>query len=108
MRRIHIALSVENVEKSVVDYTKRLNCSPCVVVPNEYALWRTEGVNLSIRQTGQTQEKLRHLGWEDPSADGFTEDQDINGIVWENFSASQQAEEINSVWPNTNYIAKIS
>ncbi len=30
MRRIHIALSVKNVEKSVVDYTKRLNCSPCV------------------------------------------------------------------------------
>ncbi len=104
MRKIHIALSVKNIETSVTDYTQRLNCSPTIIVKNEYALWRTNGLNLSIRRTDDTEEKLRHLGWEDPSAEEFTQDQDINGIVWENFSASQQAEEINSIWQNTNYI----
>lgn len=99
MRRIHIALSVEDIEASVVDYTQRLQCEPCVVVPNEYALWRTDGVNFSIRRSQPGAEKLRHLGWEDSSAKEFTQSQDINGIVWENFTASQQDEEIKRIWP---------
>lgn len=103
MRRIHIALSVENIEKSVADYTQRLNCNPTLIVPNEYALWRTDQINLSIRRTDDAEEKLRHLGWEDSSAENFTQDEDVNGIVWENFSESQQAEEINSIWKNIDY-----
>ncbi len=105
MRKFHIALSIKNLEQSILDYSKRLNCSPCLVIPNEYALWRTDELNFSIRQTGKTEEKLRHLGWEDNQlTEEVGDDEDVNGIVWENFSASQQAEEINNIWSDTNYI----
>jgi hypothetical protein len=104
MKKFHIALSVQNIQQSIVDYSERLNCYPSVIVPNEYALWRTSSVNFSIRKTTSTQEKLRHLGWEDSSANSFTKDQDVNGIVWENFSSSEQAKEINNIWPDIGYI----
>jgi ribulose kinase len=28
----------------------------------------------------------------------------VNGIVWEHFSAQQQADEINEIWPEVNYL----
>ena len=89
---------------SFEDYSRRLGCDPCVVVPEEYALWRTDCVNLSVRRDkSATPGSLRHLGWEDPAAEAFSSEADVNGIVWEHFSAEQQAEEINSAWPGTIY-----
>jgi len=41
------------------------------------------------------------VGWEDPSAEEFSVDMDVNGIVWENFSAEQQADKIEQAWPGT-------
>lgn len=105
MRRFHIALSIENIEESIVDYSRILGCAPCVVVPNEYALWRNDVVNFSIKRVENAQERLRHLGWEDSDANSFTMENDKNGITWEKFSASQQAEEINRIWPDTDYHA---
>lgn len=46
MKRIHVALGVSDIEASVIEYTARLGHAPVVVVPNEYALWRTAEVNL--------------------------------------------------------------
>ena len=48
MKRIHIALSVNELESSIIEYTKRLGAKPHCVVPHAYALWRTDQVNLSI------------------------------------------------------------
>ena len=100
--RIHIALSVSDVEASVEDYSQRLATRPCVIVSGQYALWRTDTVNFSVRQS-EPAGVLRHLGFEDSTADAFTEEKDCNGLTWEHFSAQQQAEEVNDIWPETQY-----
>ena len=105
MKKIHIALSTNNIPDSIADYSQRLGLQPCVVIEGEYALWRTDTVNLSIRcvkdldQVGQ----LRHLGFEDSDAREFTQTTDVNGIDWEHFSAAQQAQEIRTTWPKSDY-----
>jgi len=103
MKKIHIALSVKDISTSVEDYSKRLGCQPCAIVPGEYALWRTESVNFSIRQTEEDAGTLRHLGWEDPAATRFSKETDVNGIEWEEFNANFQADEIQQIWPETHY-----
>lgn len=87
MKRFHIAIGVADISRSVDDYTRRLGCAPSVVVPDEYALWRTSSINLSIRRTSERAGTLRHLGWEDSSAPHFVTGRDVNGILWEHFSA---------------------
>jgi hypothetical protein len=51
--KINIAIATHDIAASVEDYSKRLGCQPCVVA-NEYDLWRTDSINLSIRQTTET------------------------------------------------------
>ena len=104
MKVIHLAIATNEIDKSVKDYTERLEKEPSIVVPDEYALWRTEQINLSIRQDASCNPgELRHLGFEDSNAKEFTASKDVNGILWESFSAEQQAEEINKSWPNAHY-----
>ena len=104
MKKLHIAISTNEIGQSVQDYTDRLGVKPCSVVPGQYALWRTESLNISIRQDASCKPgELRHLGWEDPSATEFSQDSDVNGITWERFTAGQQADEINEFWPEANY-----
>jgi len=104
MKKIHIALSTNQIEETIEDYTKRLACEPCLVIPDEYALWRTETINLSVRKDNSCKSgELRHLGWEDPEAKEFTSENDVNGILWERFNAKVQADEIEEAWPGTNY-----
>ena len=98
MRRFHLALGVKNLDRSIEDYSKRLGCGPEAVVKGKYALWRMEGVNFSVRVVKSGVGRLRHVGWEDPEARRFTSSKDVNGIVWENFSAKQQREEIREVF----------
>ena len=106
MRRIHVAISTGDIDRTVEDYSQRLGCDPCVVVPGEYALWRSDTVNLSVRQDATVPPgSLRHLGWEDSAATEFSTDTDVNGIVWECFSAARQAQEIEETWPGTGYAA---
>ena len=105
MKRFHIAIGVVDLVRSIDDYTGRLGAAPCVVVAGQYALWRTETLNLSIRWTGEAAGALRHLGWEDPSAPSFSNDTDVNGIVWERFNAEQQDREILETWPHASGIA---
>lgn len=103
MHKFHLALSVVDIEDSVRDYSERLGCKPTLVIAGEYALWRTESLNFSIRKVADAQAgTLRHLGWEDESADAFTSTIDVNGIVWERFAAAQQLEEIKSLWPHAS------
>ena len=107
MKKLHIAISTKKIEASIKDYTTRLGVEPCSFIDNEYALWRTDSLNISIRQDSTCQPgELRHLGWEDESASEFSEEKDINGITWERFSAQQQADEINALWPEANYQPK--
>ena len=46
MRQIGVA----DISRSVEDYARRLGCSPSVVVPDEYALWRMPSINLLNRR----------------------------------------------------------
>ncbi len=104
MKKLHLAISTNNIEETVKDYSKRLSAEPCLCVANEYALWRTDSLNISIRRDSENASgSLRHLGWEDSTVDEFTQDTDINGIVWESFNAQNQADEINDIWPESNY-----
>ena len=104
MKKFHVALSTDDLESSVSEYTRRLGAEPCVVIRDQYALWRTESVNLSVRlDPAGKPGTLRHLGWEDSEAAEFQTDNDCNGVLWENFSATQQAEEIEAIWPGTGY-----
>lgn len=103
-KKLHVAIATNDIERSIADYSARLGAPPCSSVANEYALWRTETVNFSIRMDPDCAPgTLRHLGWEDPDAAGFSAEDDVNGITWERFSAEQQAEEINDLWPEADY-----
>jgi hypothetical protein len=104
MKKFHIALSTDRIEESIRDYSDRLGVAPCSTVAGEYALWRTESLNVSIRQDASCKPgELRHLGWEDPEAEGFSAEADVNGILWERFRAEDQAEEINTLWPEADF-----
>ena len=46
---------------------------------------------------------LRHLGWEDSSASSMSSKTDVNGIVLVNFTAQQQADEIQQIWSEVEY-----
>lgn len=101
MRKFHIALGVRSLTDSIADYTQRLSIQPQVIVPDEYALWRTETLNFSIRQIPAGEVPgLRHLGWEDSELSAVTDTRDCNGILWETFGAEQQMQEILELWPN--------
>ena len=100
MKRFHLALGTADVDASVVDYTARIGSAPVTHVPGQYALWRTDSLNISIRHDAKAPGTLRHLGWETPDAPAFTTSTDVNGIVWERFSADQQAAEIAALWPD--------
>jgi hypothetical protein len=106
MKRFHIAIAVTDIDQSVSDYSTRLGQAPDAVVPGEYALWRTDTLNFSIRRTSDLPGTLRHVGWEDPDASSFTTSSDVNGLVWEEFSAKQQEEEITATWPSAGYHAR--
>ncbi len=107
MKRIHIALASADIAATVADYTARLECDPSLVIPGEYALWRTDTVNLSVRQDAQCRPgELRHLGFEDPTAGEFSATTDVNGVLWERFAAEVQAAEIEEAWPGTGYRAR--
>lgn len=104
MKKLHLAISTNNLAETVTDYNQRLGCEPCLVIEGQYALWRTEHINLSVRQDSQSKAgTLRHLGWELPNCEAFSESSDVNGIVWEQFTALQQAEEIKALWPEVDY-----
>lgn len=104
VKKLHLAIATDNIDETIKDYSSRLGKEPCSFVPNEYALWRTESLNFSVRQDSTCKPgELRHLGWEDSTAPEFSQNTDINGIVWERFTAQQQADEINELWPEANY-----
>ena len=103
MKRFHLALGVSDVESSADDSSQRLGCRPGLLIFGEYALWRTDAVNLSIRKVSHEEGKaLRHLGWEDPLSPTFPAERDVNGILRERFTADQQAAEIRQTWFSTS------
>ncbi len=103
MRRLHIALTVKDLNTAIEDYSRRLNAEPVSVANNAYALWRTREVNLSISQNPEAAGRVRHLGFEDPQAPEMTMDYDADGFMWEHFSAEQQREEIFRYYPEASY-----
>lgn len=107
MKKLHLAIGVANIEESVKQYSLEFEASPVLIIPGEYALWRTDSLNVSIRKTKPEEfGKLRHLGWEKESVSKFSLKKDINGIDWEEFDAKLQEDEIKSIWPNVNYSVK--
>ena len=103
MKKIHVAIGVSDIERCVREYNRRLRQEADLVIPNQYALWRTQTLNLSIRKVSEEEAgKLRHLGWENPEAPEFSSDYDCNGILWEEFTTEQQDQEIERTWPEAH------
>ncbi len=100
--KVHVAISVSDLSASIEQYTTFLGTAPDLVL-DDYALWRTDVLNLSLRVASEQPGTIRHVGFEDPHAAEFFEFRDRDGVVWERFSASQQAAEIRSVWPEARY-----
>ena len=98
MRRFHIALAVADLAQSIVDYRQRLGVEPTAVMSGKYALFRTEQLNFSINQMPERAGQLRHLGFEDEAARGFSSTHDVNGIEWELFSPEGQDAKIPEVY----------
>lgn len=90
MRRLHVALAVDDLDATIRDYRERLGADPVAVVPGTYALWRTPEVNLSVQCDAGADQRLRHLGFEDDAATTKTESVDVNGLTWEIFSPAWQ------------------
>jgi len=90
MKRFHIALAVHNLQASIEDYSERLGQAPNVIVPGKYAMWRTDLLNFSINEMPDRVGQLRHIGFEDDDAGGFSSTFDVNGIEWELFSQKDQ------------------
>ncbi len=101
--KTHLAIAVTDVAASVTEYTTLLGKAPELVIDGEYALWRTGGLNLSIRKTGDKAGVVRHVGFERDDAPAFTTYTDRNGLVWETFNKSHQAEEIRAAWGDVGY-----
>ncbi len=101
-KKIHVAISTHDMTASVDDYSARLGCQPAVLVTDKYALWRTEGLNLSVRvDTALPAGTIRHLGVEDAQVNEFSSETDVNDVLWEHFSIAHQADEICQLWPQT-------
>lgn len=94
MRRLHVALAVDDLEATINDYSQRLGAEPVTVVAGRYALWRTPEVNLSVNSDVDIGERLRHLGFEDDDVMTKSQDIDVNGLMWESFSPRWQDEGI--------------
>lgn len=80
MKRFHIAIAVRDIQSSIIDYNARLGQSPNTVVPGKYAMWRTDLLNFSINEIPERAGQLRHVGFEDDAAPGFSSISDVNGI----------------------------
>lgn len=94
MKRFHISLAVRDLQASIADYSTRLGQQPNAVVPGKYAMWRTDLLNFSINEMPDRAGVLRHVGFEDDTAQGFSRTVDVNGIEWELFSAMDQEKAI--------------
>jgi catechol 2,3-dioxygenase-like lactoylglutathione lyase family enzyme len=104
--RVHLAIAVDDVERSVEEYTRLLGHAPELVIASEYALFRTAVLNLSIRRTGYGAGTVRHVGFERDDAQRYAQYKDLNGLIWETFSKEHQAEEIRALWPDVDYQPK--
>jgi catechol 2,3-dioxygenase-like lactoylglutathione lyase family enzyme len=94
MKRFHIAIAVKDLEASIDDYSQRLGQPATVIVRGKYAMWRTDLLNFSVNQMPERAGQLRHVGFEDDSAQGFSSSHDTNGIEWEMFSPKAQDDKI--------------
>lgn len=98
MKRFHIALAVADLEASISDYSVRLGQPPSAVVPGQYAMWRTDLLNFSINEKPEMAGQLRHVGFEDDAAQGYSSSIDVNGLMWELFPAAEQDARIVSAY----------
>jgi len=94
MKRFHLAIAVEDFGASLEAYSRRLSAAPELLVPGRFALWRTELLNVTISCKPGQAAGLRHVGFEDVSVSTPYEERDLNGIIWEYFSADAQMKEL--------------
>ncbi|MEL6578454.1 MAG: hypothetical protein AAFQ14_01780 [Cyanobacteria bacterium J06621_12] len=73
MKKLHLAISTKDIAETIKDYSDRFGEAPCLVVDQEYALWRTDALNVSIRKDESIPSgTIRHLGWEVAAASSMS------------------------------------
>jgi hypothetical protein len=102
MKKFHISIAVQDLAESIKDYSNRFGCDPEIIVDAKYALWRNDFLNFSISQKPEIAGQMRHLGFEDDYTKEFSISKDCNGIIWENFTAEMQKQEIIDVYGDKN------
>lgn len=45
---MHLSMRVADVDGSLPDVIRKLGCDPCVFVSGQYALWRTEALEVAL------------------------------------------------------------
>jgi hypothetical protein len=55
-------------------------------------------LNFSINQMPERAGQLRHIGFEDDLAEGFSSTTDVNGLMWESFCAKEQDQKIAEIY----------
>lgn len=101
MERVHIAIGVSSLSESISFYEKKFSVSPELIIPHEYALFKTETMNISLRVVPENQIGVRHVGVESMRFDSFTAEKDPSGVLWESFNEQAQYDEIEEIWPNS-------
>lgn len=108
MKKFHISVSVEDFEESLSNYSSLLSAEPLVIVPNRYAMWKTDLLNFTIsKKEGQGGGTIRHIGFEQEGYERIFEHRDNNNITWEFFSQKAQIEEIKKRWPDAKFYQPI-
>ena len=103
MKRIHIAITISDLTDSIIEYSTKFGTDPICTVKDTWALWLTPELNFSIEVKPEQAGEIKHIGFEDPSAESMIREKDINGLEWENFTIEQQKELIFKIWPHAEY-----
>jgi hypothetical protein len=98
MKKFHIAVAVKDITLSIEEYSIKLECRPEIVIDGKFALWRNDILNFSISHRPEIAGTIRHIGFENSEATESSETYDYNGVIWEEFPADIQMEEIEQIY----------
>ena len=94
-KRFHVTLQVPNLKENIQEYNKILGDTPCCVVPDRLALWRTAELNFLLRAKPKQRTTVLQFGWEFDYCENTEHFKDRNQLSWLFFSTSAQDDAIN-------------
>ncbi|MEM9423424.1 MAG: YbjN domain-containing protein [Spirochaetota bacterium] len=102
-KRFHITFQVPDLEQSVREYSEILGETPCCVIADRLALWRTGELNLLLRARPKQRMAVLQLGLEFDYLESTQRFKDCNQLSWLFFSTHIQDEAINRLNAKLEY-----